>query len=520
MTGKTDPQKKGPVAFYAIFFWVNSILTLWKTNLGQVNAYALIRPLLLTLLVAGAVWAINQLWMRSAQRAAALTAWEGILFTTYGHVYGLIENQQIGGWVYGRHRYLLLIWLLLTVLGYSVVRKLPERMDQLTRFANLLSLALVLYPLVEAIVSFAGQSPSAGSKAETASTSAQELNMPETLPDVYFIVLDGYGRQDLLANRYYYDNTEFIDFLKEKGFYVADCSRSNYNHTWFSIASTLNMNYIQNLGGENERARPTELIKHSRLRSSLAELGYKMVSFETGYDFTDITDADVYIHTGQSWALQETFSAPVNSFELMYLSTTLATAALEMRGISEDQIDQAVKRDRMEFTYTQLAQVPRIQGPKLVYAHINTTHPPFVYLRDEQQRSAEEAQDARIPTLGTQTRLYRDAIITSDEKMEGVISSILAESATPPIIVLEGDHGPFLSNDTEHLFDNLNAYYFPDQDYSRLYPSISSVNSFKVVLDQFFGATEILQDDISYYSTTNDSWDFQAVPETCSAAGN
>jgi hypothetical protein len=61
------------------------------------------------------------------------------------------------------------------------------------------------------------------------------------LPDVYYIVLDGYGRADVLSSIFNYDNSEFIEFLKEKGFYVGERSHSNYIETYLSLTSSLNL---------------------------------------------------------------------------------------------------------------------------------------------------------------------------------------------------------------------------------------------------------------------------------------
>ena len=75
------------------------------------------------------------------------------------------------------------------------------------------------------------------------------------------------------------------------------------------------------------------------------------------------------------------------------------------------------------------------------------------------------------------------------------VEDILANSAMPPLIILQADHGPGAYFDWESLKNTylperlgiLNAYYFPDQMYANLYPTITPVNSFRVVLDQYFG---------------------------------
>ena len=60
-------------------------------------------------------------------------------------------------------------------------------------------------------------------------------NDSQTLPTVYYIILDGYARQDVLQEKYQIDNTPFIDFLKQKGFYVAEQATSNYKSTALSL---------------------------------------------------------------------------------------------------------------------------------------------------------------------------------------------------------------------------------------------------------------------------------------------
>src|SRR5690606_20870239 len=69
----------------------------------------------------------------------------------------------------------------------------------------------------------------------------------DTPPDVYYIILDGYPRADILAERYGYDNSEFLEGLESRGFYIADGSHSNYGQTILSLTSSLNMDYLDTL---------------------------------------------------------------------------------------------------------------------------------------------------------------------------------------------------------------------------------------------------------------------------------
>ena len=68
-------------------------------------------------------------------------------------------------------------------------------------------------------------------------------------PDIYLIVLDAHGRADVLRDLYGYDESPFLDHLRDKGFYVADRSTSNYCFTELSMGATLNMRYMDEFDG-------------------------------------------------------------------------------------------------------------------------------------------------------------------------------------------------------------------------------------------------------------------------------
>jgi hypothetical protein len=77
------------------------------------------------------------------------------------------------------------------------------------------------------------------------------------------------------------------------------------------------------------------------------------------------------------------------------------------------------------------------------------------------------------------------------QEIEDIVRQILDNSETEPIIIIQGDHGKEGNNRSKIL----NLYYFPNQDYSALYPSITPVNSFRIVLNQFFDFDYPLKED-------------------------
>jgi hypothetical protein len=123
-------------------------------------------------------------------------------------------------------------------------------------------------------------------------------------------------------------------------------------------------------------------------------------------------------------------------------------------------------------------------------------------------------------TTEERDRKYVAQLKYIDNKALKAIDAILANSKKPPVIILQSDHGvrwKFGSegeiNDYRTHFGILNAYHFPDGDYSQLYESISPVNSFRVVLNRYFGANIKLLEDRSYSSTDKQPFDFIDMTE-------
>jgi hypothetical protein len=171
------------------------------------------------------------------------------------------------------------------------------------------------------------------------------------------------------------------------------------------------------------------------------------------------------------------------------------------------EVDRAIVR----YSLDELPVIAQLRGPKLVFAHIMLPHPPYVFGPDgEEQDLSWDSSNVALLHQG-----YRDQVLYANKRILPIIDVILAESKGNVIIVLEGDHGLIEYKDaTEHM-KNLNAYYFPDHDYSDLYPWITPVNSFRVILSDFFGQNYPLLKDQSYFSIYSADKTFDLIPNPC-----
>jgi len=437
-----------------------------------------------------------RLVMRSWSRAACLSLLWLLLFYTYGRVYGMLANLGFLRTSVSRHLLLLLIWAGLGALSVWISTWKLISQTWIVSASNIASVILVLFPAFT-IIRYEMINRPAKSLSAEASTGSQPAH---SYPDIYYIILDAYERADVMQAVYGYDNSAFISALIGRGFYVAACSQSNYAYTQPSLASSLSFEYLDALSvTSNQQADP--LFQENATRQFLAAHGYTVVAFETGFRWSQWEDADVYYPYRPAANL-------LNGFEALFLQTTLARIPLDIVQSNQDATYGVIPHDRVLYALDTLKDLPTtVAGPKFVFVHLVIPHPPFVF-----------GPDGDLVTQGAENATsiegYRNSVTFINQEMLQVVDSLIAGSETPPVIVIQGDHGAPLYHSPFQRMAILNAYYLPDHR-GILYPTISPVNTFRVILDSYFGQGYPLLDDVSWYSPTNREYDFTAIPNEC-----
>ena len=345
-------------------------------------------------------------------------------------------------------------------------------------------------------------------------------------PDIYYIILDGYGRADMLQNIHGYDNSAFIAALEQRGFVVASRSQTNYPRTLLALASSLNMQYLDTMAaamGDSYLWWPvTDTVQHSQVREFLERRGYRTVFLASGWDFTDIRDGDIY---------RKPYPLMLNDFEEPFVNFTNLSVLRGAASSIAAYPSYDTHRRIILYNFETLPEVAALPGPKFVFAHIVAPHPPFVFDRDG------GAVDPDYPfTLMDPYRLRGDVSQSRERYLAQLtfisqqtltmLDGVLAHSETPPVIIIQADHGPNIFVDYNSLentclyerFSILNAYYLPGVDGGSVSADLSPVNSFRLIFNEYFGADFTLLPDLHYYARSARFYQFEDVSGRSEAA--
>jgi len=375
-------------------------------------------------------------------------------------------------------------------------------------------LATTLYPVVSSGITAAGdwREPVDALIASTLSSRSEARVAPTR--DIYYVIVDGMGRQDVLDDIYGIDLNPFVDFLKSRGFYVADRAQSNYSQTFLSLASTLNMNYLDGIAAKRENSsdrRPLGyLIQKNVLMRAAQGAGYRVLGISSDYLATERWEgADIC--ACERYGLDE-----IDQSALAH--TPLAALPL-------DRWTYDAHRRKVTQSLRALDSAPLDGDPLFVIAHLVVPHPPFVFDADGGARQPPPGIAFSFGDGnhfgGSQREYiegYRDQVRFVTSQLQTLIASLLRRSAVPPVIVIHGDHGPGSrlswnspeGTDMRERLATFAAYSFPGGG-DELYPTISPVNGARVLATRYLGLHLPLVADKAYFSTWERPYDFIPV---------
>jgi hypothetical protein len=314
-------------------------------------------------------------------------------------------------------------------------------------------------------------------------------------PDVYFIIADEYAGKKELEDIFSFGNDSFENSLQERGFYLVPNPTSNYNATVYSMASLLNMDYIKGLSSPKVTHKTMiaceSLINNNRVAAFFQRRGYKFYNCSF-FRFIGLPQA----------AINSFYHSPKSLLTVSTLTSKL-WRDIWFNFASKKQLDH-VKRnvlfmnEKLEDAFSKAAEQKTTQ-PKFVYTHLCLPHHPFYFYGNGNPVPADSINDDR----SVNKRAYLEYLKYANKKYLAFIDHILQNASRPPVIILMSDHGfrQFTDNtDHSYYFKILNAVLLPNKNYSGFYSGMSSVNQFRLILNNQFGQhLPLLKDSTTFF---------------------
>jgi hypothetical protein len=414
-------------------------------------------------------------------------------------------GQWLGAYAYGPTVPLLILLLTLGLL--SALRAAGERVRPALVPVTLALATLVLLATVQAASSLRPATHA------TASMPAPVAAAPDSLPDIYLIVLDEYAASNVTEQLIAFDNRKFQDSLGTLGFRIPTATWSNYSFTAASIASLLDMRHIDEVaerGGTRRSLVPLNNIIAANAAFTLARSrGYRIVFVpSSGFEGTrshPAADRTLGPDTPVEW-FAEHATSPL-ALEIAKLSVIgSALKAARVRVGSPWRVFAPFRR---------LREAVSEPGPKFVFAHAMMTHQPYQFTSDCDWATLN------TPVFGLPG--YRAQMECTNRQLLDIVDDILA-SNRPSVILLQGDHGTSVlggliladprtasAAQVAERLGAFSAYRLPDG--SALPDTITPVNLLRLVFNRYLGTELPLQSNHAFFSVFTRTYDFVPVDE-------
>lgn len=495
------------IPFHSLLLFVWPVLRLFSANADQLPLQAISTTLLFAVAGWGWLFFALRLLLKNAEKASLCASGFALGFFFYGSARDrLLANSgpafELIQWF---------VWGACAVFicgSFAIVLRSRRPTTSLTALLNIFALVLSIsttYSIFRTV-----------NRGQSVLPKAEILRKKGESPDIYYIILDGYALADNLERYFNFDNSSFISDLERRGFFVAQKSRSNYMRTPLSLASSLNMGYLDDFRPSTwtntrswlrNESPLRSLIEFNRVGRSLKAIGYQYDNLPSGHGFSNssrMADKDY----GSSNDLVE--------FRMAFARTTMLAPWIS------DSLTDMSAQDLLRLI-ADLGDSAQLPSPKFVFAHILSPHPPYQFKADGSPAPAAprgvEMEWGNHDGYVEQAKYLNTLVLKSIDK-------IMRESKTPPIIVIQGDHGACFRNETltqssmEPMTNDflnmrsgiLNAYLVPKGLKADIPDDISPVNTFRVLLRKLFDAQTPNLPTRVFESPPQDIFNLSAVP--------
>jgi hypothetical protein len=495
--------------FYPFLLAAYPVLFQYSKNWEYLSFYDVLPPLIWSLALAYILLAVINTVLRDNLKSAVIVSLLLTIFFSYGQIYQSIRINSAPGRGISHNMLLTLLFGIFFICVFLIFI-FPNVLQYITRLLQIFSVLLLIFIFYELSLAVMSDIKEFAVSIKNESADGNRAKEVGEYPDIYYIILDSYSGEKALKDYYDFDNSGFTTWLKKEGFVIPENAHSNYCQTTLSLPSSLNMDYIDSLmdisGLKNstDRSPLKRLMAVNALSKFLKDRGYTIVKFVFGYAITDAFRADITDQPAGVFFLHEFTNHVANTTMLICFQSFIE---------SEGKIGINIRRIMSMLEGLPIAST-KFRSPKFVFAHILCPHPPFVFDKNgptDKYTGIDLTPDYNDPERDAKIRKYKKGYLGQIEFLNNNVNvdidRIIRNSKKPPIIILQADHGSgtnFYDNvnktNLNDRFSILNAYYLPYGGDRIIYNGITPVNSFREILNYYFGADFKRLPDRSYFS--------------------
>jgi len=492
-------EKLKSIPLYVILVPVSFVLHGYIQHFGFIQATDAAWLALIYCAFSECVFLLSWYIFKKSKKAALMSvAWIGI-YLYFGALHDFLRTYSPFPFLY-RYRIMMPMILVSLVILFIYLKKTENKFTRTTLFLNILFLIYISIDTVDALWKSTRKMEKTLFMNEVYPGGMSLIPDSCLKPDIYLLLFDEYASTLSLKERYNFHN-DIDSFFESSGFSVQKESTSNYNYTPFSIASTLNMTYLN--WPKPERG----VNRDDFLKCNPAILNNTMIKFlvHNGYDIVNLSVFDL---AGYPSKLRQSF-LPVKTkmiaegtmfprlykdFESVFIGSELLSALM-----GEDYFFQHISNNNLLFSDVVKESERMHVKPRFIYAHFYLPHEPFFFDEHGKRKNNKTLVQEEINPSAT---AYLKYVLYTNTRIKPFIQTIMKNTGRKASIIALSDHGfRFYKPVGVPLwhFQNLNAVYFPNRNYHLLYDSISNVNEFRVVLNSLFDQQLPLLRDSTIY---------------------
>lgn len=473
-------QQLKKIPFFLFLLVLFFCLHGWLENYGFIRFTELLLPGLLIFLCVLLLTGIVYLFTKDLLYASLITFFISLWYLFFGALHDGVQSFPFLSFL---KSYAAMAALLLAATpAWIFFLKKKKRLHQ--KLVLYLNLLLLIYCLID--IFSLGKKGLAGSTAGATASVGFDTARVAQKPDVYLLVFDEYPGFESLTDSFAFANKGMRDYLAANDFEVLPVF-SNYDLTYFSMSSILNMQYIKDdfenlrLTQKDFQKRGVE-INHAAVIPLFRSMGYAIENLSV-FDLDDqpalsVDNPFLLAHT--TLLTDKMFHNRLQRDLGRHLQKTIPfwnNNSFYQHDADNKQVEELLLRSVQQ----------KKTGPAFVYAHFMMPHGPYYYDSLGNKNAFEKIADY---TRWKDKALFVSYLRYINNRVYKMADTITRRNPGA-VVILMGDHG-YRSFDNPNpaiaaRYNNLCAVRMPGKKQLSFKEQWSTVNLFRSLFNNGFG---------------------------------